>query len=110
MRHLVDGQERAIFGGEASRVRAALLHEGLVAVPEVEGVVAAVELVPVQDRLQLRRVDPAVEGADPLPGVVVELLFAQCCLALKCYDQLKNTESIIVILKIAEKFGPKSFL
>ena len=46
------GQQVAVLRGEAVRDAALLLDEGLVAVAEVVGVVAPVELVPVEDRLQ----------------------------------------------------------
>ena len=56
--YLVERKKCSILGGEAARISAAFFNEGLVAVAEIEGVVPSVELVPVQDRFQLRRIGP----------------------------------------------------
>ncbi len=64
--YLFDRQQRPVLRGKAAGVRAAFFYEGLVAVAEVESVVAAVELVPVQDGLELGRVGTAVEWTNAL--------------------------------------------
>ena len=67
-KHLFNWKQRPVLGGKTAGVGAAFLYEGFVAVAEVESVIAAVELVPVQDGLQLGRVGPGerVERADTL--------------------------------------------